>query len=182
MLDLCCSSWQVVRVEPLANMGQVTALLNSIGWTLPVVPELDDLTVGTFTTPSLLSCWQLVKLSKWLSFVSLSGHVPTLVTKCKNTVLVGHTRIFICVLKLQYTILKFRFIRFGKGFQKAQFSVTENTHLLWTEGQNYKRFFVFLLHLVTSPSPREWGWCVWQRHLDRSDGVSPQLLVGLYSV
>lgn len=37
---------QVVRVEPLTNMGQVTALLNSIGWTLPVVPELDDLTVG----------------------------------------------------------------------------------------------------------------------------------------
>ncbi|XP_076873148.1 delta(24)-sterol reductase [Brachyhypopomus gauderio] len=37
---------QVVRVEPLANMGQLTALLNSIGWTLPVVPELDDLTVG----------------------------------------------------------------------------------------------------------------------------------------
>ncbi|KAG9483030.1 hypothetical protein GDO78_009129 [Eleutherodactylus coqui] len=27
-------------------MGQVTALLNSIGWTLPVLPELDDLTVG----------------------------------------------------------------------------------------------------------------------------------------
>ncbi|XP_016353839.1 delta(24)-sterol reductase-like [Sinocyclocheilus anshuiensis] len=39
---------QVVRVEPLASMGQVTALLNSIGWTLPVVPELDDLTVGRF--------------------------------------------------------------------------------------------------------------------------------------
>lgn len=38
---------QVVRVEPLANMGQVTALLNAIGWTLPVLPELDDLTVGT---------------------------------------------------------------------------------------------------------------------------------------
>ncbi|XP_048844522.1 delta(24)-sterol reductase [Brienomyrus brachyistius] len=37
---------QVVRVEPLVNMGQVTALLNSIGWTLPVLPELDDLTVG----------------------------------------------------------------------------------------------------------------------------------------
>ncbi|XP_028818208.1 delta(24)-sterol reductase [Denticeps clupeoides] len=37
---------QVVRVEPLANMGQVTALLNAIGWTLPVLPELDDLTVG----------------------------------------------------------------------------------------------------------------------------------------
>ncbi|XP_034036341.1 delta(24)-sterol reductase [Thalassophryne amazonica] len=37
---------QVLRVEPLVNMGQVTALLNSIGWTLPVLPELDDLTVG----------------------------------------------------------------------------------------------------------------------------------------
>ncbi|KAJ8278986.1 hypothetical protein COCON_G00060520 [Conger conger] len=37
---------QIVRVEPLANMGQLTALLNSIGWTLPVLPELDDLTVG----------------------------------------------------------------------------------------------------------------------------------------
>lgn len=30
----------------MANMGQVTALLTSIGWTLPVLPELDDLTVG----------------------------------------------------------------------------------------------------------------------------------------
>uniref|UniRef100_A0A9L0RPH1 Delta(24)-sterol reductase n=1 Tax=Equus caballus TaxID=9796 RepID=A0A9L0RPH1_HORSE len=37
---------QIVRVEPLVTMGQVTALLNSIGWTLPVLPELDDLTVG----------------------------------------------------------------------------------------------------------------------------------------
>uniref|UniRef100_A0A3P8UZR1 Delta(24)-sterol reductase n=1 Tax=Cynoglossus semilaevis TaxID=244447 RepID=A0A3P8UZR1_CYNSE len=38
---------QVVRgLGPLANMGQVPALLNSIGWTLPVLPELDDLTVG----------------------------------------------------------------------------------------------------------------------------------------
>ncbi|KAM4872973.1 delta(24)-sterol reductase isoform 2-T2 [Thomomys bottae] len=37
---------QIVRVEPLVSMGQVTALLNSIGWTLPVLPELDDLTVG----------------------------------------------------------------------------------------------------------------------------------------
>ncbi len=43
-----CCLFQVVRVEPLANMGQVTALLNSIGWTLPVLPELDDLTVGRF--------------------------------------------------------------------------------------------------------------------------------------
>jgi len=37
---------QIVRVEPLASMGQVSATLLPIGWTLPVVPELDDLTVG----------------------------------------------------------------------------------------------------------------------------------------
>jgi len=37
---------QTVRVEPLVNMGQITALLNPLGWTLPVLPELDDLTVG----------------------------------------------------------------------------------------------------------------------------------------
>ena len=37
---------QVVRLEPLVTMGQVTALLLPLGWTLPVVPELDDLTVG----------------------------------------------------------------------------------------------------------------------------------------
>lgn len=35
-----------VRVEPLVSMGQITALLNPRGWTLPVLPELDDLTVG----------------------------------------------------------------------------------------------------------------------------------------
>ncbi|XP_022317755.2 delta(24)-sterol reductase-like isoform X1 [Crassostrea virginica] len=35
-----------VRVEPLVTMGQVTAFLNPLGWTLPVLPELDDLTVG----------------------------------------------------------------------------------------------------------------------------------------
>ena len=37
---------QIVRVEPMVNMGQITACLNPLGWTLPVVPELDDLTVG----------------------------------------------------------------------------------------------------------------------------------------
>ncbi|XP_078657401.1 delta(24)-sterol reductase-like [Branchiostoma floridae x Branchiostoma belcheri] len=37
---------QVVRVEPLATMGQITATLLPLGWTLPVLPELDDLTVG----------------------------------------------------------------------------------------------------------------------------------------
>jgi delta24-sterol reductase len=37
---------QTVRVEPLATMGQVSRSLISRGWTLPVVPELDSLTVG----------------------------------------------------------------------------------------------------------------------------------------
>ena len=36
----------VVRVEPLATMGQISRDLLSRGWTLPVVPELDSLTVG----------------------------------------------------------------------------------------------------------------------------------------
>jgi len=39
---------RVVRVEPLATMGQLTAMLLPLGWTLPVLPELDDLTVGGF--------------------------------------------------------------------------------------------------------------------------------------
>lgn len=49
---------RIVRVEPLVTMvwsfcvyshlhqGQITAALNPLGWTLAVVPELDDLTVG----------------------------------------------------------------------------------------------------------------------------------------
>lgn len=37
---------RVVRVEPLATMGQISRDLLSRGWTLAVVPELDELTVG----------------------------------------------------------------------------------------------------------------------------------------
>lgn len=36
----------VVKVEPLVTMGQLTATLLPLGWTIPVLPELDDLTVG----------------------------------------------------------------------------------------------------------------------------------------
>ena len=36
----------IVRVEPLATMGQISRELVPRGWTLPVVPELDGLTVG----------------------------------------------------------------------------------------------------------------------------------------
>ncbi|CAG0890049.1 unnamed protein product [Cyprideis torosa] len=37
---------QWVRVEPLVTMGQLSASLDPLGWSLPIVPELDDLTVG----------------------------------------------------------------------------------------------------------------------------------------
>ncbi|KAG5885059.1 hypothetical protein JTB14_018289 [Gonioctena quinquepunctata] len=40
------SERQVVRVEPMVTMGQLTATLNPMGWTIPVLPEIDDLTVG----------------------------------------------------------------------------------------------------------------------------------------
>eukprot|EP00045_Choanoeca_perplexa_P007764 m.71307 g.71307 ORF g.71307 m.71307 type:complete len:527 (+) comp14208_c0_seq1:97-1677(+) len=35
-----------VFVEPNVTMGQITATIMPLGWTLPVLPELDDLTVG----------------------------------------------------------------------------------------------------------------------------------------
>jgi delta24-sterol reductase len=37
---------EVVTVEPLVSMGQLSATLEPLGWTIPVLPELDDLTVG----------------------------------------------------------------------------------------------------------------------------------------
>jgi delta24-sterol reductase len=37
---------RTVRVEPNVNMGQLTRTLIPLGYTLPIVPELDDLTVG----------------------------------------------------------------------------------------------------------------------------------------
>lgn len=37
---------RIVRVEPLVTMGQITETLLSRGWTLPVLPELEELTVG----------------------------------------------------------------------------------------------------------------------------------------
>lgn len=38
--------FQTVHVEPQVTMGQLTATLDPLGWTIPIVPELDDLTVG----------------------------------------------------------------------------------------------------------------------------------------
>ena len=37
---------RIVRVEPMVSIGQLNDFLIQRGWTLPVVPELDDLTIG----------------------------------------------------------------------------------------------------------------------------------------
>ena len=37
---------RTVRCEPLVTMGQLMSTLDKYGWTLPIVPELDDLTIG----------------------------------------------------------------------------------------------------------------------------------------
>lgn len=37
---------KIVKVEPLVTMGQLSATLEPLGWSIPVLPELDDLTVG----------------------------------------------------------------------------------------------------------------------------------------
>jgi hypothetical protein len=31
----------------MVTMGQLSRRLNELGWTIPVLPEIDDLTVGT---------------------------------------------------------------------------------------------------------------------------------------
>ena len=36
----------LIKVEPLVTMGQITNTLIPLGYTLPVVPELDSLTVA----------------------------------------------------------------------------------------------------------------------------------------
>nr|XP_045626096.1 delta(24)-sterol reductase-like isoform X2 [Procambarus clarkii] len=42
-IDICKMT---VRCEPLVTMGQLTRALIDVGWTIPVVPEMDDLTIG----------------------------------------------------------------------------------------------------------------------------------------
>lgn len=37
---------RIVRVEPMVSIGVLNDYLIKKGWTLPVVPELDDLTIG----------------------------------------------------------------------------------------------------------------------------------------
>ncbi len=40
---------RTVTVEPMVTIGQLNDYLIEKGWTLPVVPELDDLTIGERT-------------------------------------------------------------------------------------------------------------------------------------
>ncbi len=37
---------RTITCEPLVSMGQLTHTLDKLGWTIPILPELDDLTVG----------------------------------------------------------------------------------------------------------------------------------------
>ena len=37
---------KIVRVEPMVSIGILNDYLIKLGWTVPVVPELDDLTIG----------------------------------------------------------------------------------------------------------------------------------------
>lgn len=37
---------RTIRVEPMVSMGDITNYLLPRGYSLPIVPELDDLTVG----------------------------------------------------------------------------------------------------------------------------------------
>ena len=37
---------RTVRVEPMVTIGILNDYLIKLGWTVPVVPELDDLTIG----------------------------------------------------------------------------------------------------------------------------------------
>ena len=39
-------NFRTVKCEPLVTMGQLSRTLNHIGWTIPILPELDDLTIG----------------------------------------------------------------------------------------------------------------------------------------
>ena len=40
------NNFRTVKCEPLVTMGQLSRTLNHIGWTIPILPELDDLTIG----------------------------------------------------------------------------------------------------------------------------------------
>ncbi len=37
---------RIIRVEPLVTIEKLTTTLEIVGWTIPVVPDLDELTVG----------------------------------------------------------------------------------------------------------------------------------------
>ena len=46
ILIFCFYENRTVRCEPMVTMGQLSRTLDRLGWTIPILPELDDLTVG----------------------------------------------------------------------------------------------------------------------------------------
>ena len=45
-IDFVLYENRTVRCEPMVTMGQLSRTLDRLGWTIPILPELDDLTVG----------------------------------------------------------------------------------------------------------------------------------------
>ena len=41
---------RVVRCEPLVRVGSLMSALDRLGWTLPIVPEMEALTLGGLVT------------------------------------------------------------------------------------------------------------------------------------
>jgi len=55
-------------------MGQLSATLAPLGWTIPIVPEIDDLTVGkkvTFFGSHSFFFYFILKFNKKVSYLNL---------------------------------------------------------------------------------------------------------------
>ena len=69
---------EAVRLEPLVTMGQLTAALIKFGYTLPVVPELDDLTVGMYYILQISVNTELFFISKIVGVLFVTTEVAPL--------------------------------------------------------------------------------------------------------
>lgn len=92
-------------MEPLVSMGQLTAHLNRMGWTIPVVPELDDLTVGE-------KSWNLELMTT--PFIKLLGHNFTY-ENAKHKKFQA-SMIFFVLLAVDSLVLKYGSVKFSMYF------------------------------------------------------------------
>ena len=90
-------------------MGQLSRALNNLGWTIPILPELDDLTVGGLvmgtgieTSSHKYGLFQ-VRKKKYLRGVSVMSW--SWLEQCKQCFLPGF-RIYLLVKELCNLILK----------------------------------------------------------------------------